>query len=691
MPDSPDDEMRKELLAEFLDGCDQTLNEVANWIVRAEADVDDKDLINQIFRAVHTIKGNASILNLSAIRGLAHAMEDLMNEVRQDRLALDSSVTNVLLASVDYLKGMVANVKAGREEKDDPRTYDDFVNRIACITEEKRRVDVAFLWGEVQEAIECFGACVSMLDAEGRARWDRVARTVEAYAQCLREKDATGSLHKESVDKDDPRKELEGILTQDFDEVLGDEDAEKVLRLLEALERRASASTKGHAQEALKEYNEHVLREGLTSFSAEILLDHVRRVELSRQAASVNASDRDSARDVSGDRKTMRVYESTIDHFLDLIGDLVVVGETYGYIQKRFSEELGPVKSVVDLKKNNEAMNNLSLALQASVLGIRRVAIKPLLDKAPRIARDVALETGKKIRVEIQGQDTRIDKSFMESLEGPFIHLVRNAADHGIEPPAQRVAQGKEEEGCVLIKVLDEDDKIEMVIQDDGQGIDPEAIFHKAVERGLVSDLERGRLSDQDILGFLFVPGFSTAERVTDISGRGVGMDVVKRNIEAMGGRVRVESVVGEGSRFILEVPKTVCVKIMEGFLVSAKGQRFILPMINVGESFCVRAKDMTMALGEGECLTRHGRVFSVKRLDRLLNLTGQDQEEMVGIILEGLGRGTILLVDKILGTQQVVVKTIEGLKASTGIIAGGAILGDEKVAIVLNLEELDK
>ncbi len=386
----------------------------------------------------------------------------------------------------------------------------------------------------------------------------------------------------------------------------------------------------------------------------------------------------------------MRVYESTIDHFLDLIGDMVIIGETYGHIQKHFADKFGSMKVVTNLKKNNEFFNEISLALQKSVLEIRRVSIKTLLDRAPRIIRDVAMASQKKIRTEISGEDLLIDKSLLESIESPFMHLIRNSADHGIESSEIRKMNGKSEEGIIRIVVTEDSEIMSICISDDGAGIDKDFVLQKALDKGIVSPQTASQLSEKDIFQILFKPGFSTAKEVTEISGRGVGMDVVRKNIEAIGGKIRIQSVLKEGTSFFLEIPKTVCVNILEGFLVESSGSRFVLPMINVGESLLISEGDIVSSFDEGECILHHDKVFPIRRLNQILGLDNQKASTQgVGVILDVENQNIILFVDKVLGTQQVVVKDINGLPKQSDLILGGAVLGDEQLAIVLNVNYL--
>ncbi|MBI2568077.1 MAG: chemotaxis protein CheA [Candidatus Schekmanbacteria bacterium] len=408
--------------------------------------------------------------------------------------------------------------------------------------------------------------------------------------------------------------------------------------------------------------------------------------------AAADAAQGDKSAAAERMQKTMRVSEESIDQFLELVGDLVTVGEMLDHVRRRLVSEAGMTKTVVAVGKTHDMFTALSDRLQASILEIRKVPIGNLLNRLPRVLRDLAVQQGKRLRSTLNGSETLIDKSLLEAIEGPLMHLVRNAADHGVEDPAQRCAVGKQPEALVDISVREEDEVIAIAIRDDGRGIDAAAVVSKAIAMGWITREEAARLSQQEVFELLFAPGLSTAEKVTDVSGRGVGMDVVKRNIEEIGGRIEVESTPGKGSAFTLVFPKSVTARIIKGFLVAVDGERYVLPMAVVGESSPVAPECVSRLPGGGYCLLRQGAVLPLIPLAPLVacgNDRGAGVSAGVGVTVELLSQRFILLVDQVLGIQSVVIKQIEGLPGAPELVAGGTILGDERVAIVLDVEAL--
>jgi len=682
------------LIVEFLDDSEQMLNEVSNLFIQIEGNQHSYDAIDRIFRSVHTIKGNAAILSLQHIKKISHTMEDLMNLVRQGIIEIDREIANVLFKGVDWLQNIIQNVRDGKPEIKDQEEYQSFIMQITLVFDNARRSDPRALWANMRNDLAEFETQFSTENAELYKIWKRIAQTIVLVSPFLEQKKEKKKNNQDVVEVD-PQTVIKNILSQEFEETLQDDLAEEVLSALKSLEEKVTDQSAHLIKESLELYHATVPVDGFTSFLSEIILEKIEEVVTKKRKSDFverKNTGSDVSEDVSKSHKTMRIYEATIDHFLDLIGDLVVVGETYGHIEKYFLEEFGSIKAVTNLKKNNESFNELSLALQTGVLDIRRVPIKTLLQRAPRIIRDIVTLKNKKVRVDIKGEEILIDKSLLESVEAPFMHLIRNAADHGIENFEVRKKKGKEEEGKVLIEVVEEKDSMRICINDDGAGINKETILNSACEKGLISKEDSARFSEGETFDLLFKPGFSTAEEVTDISGRGVGMDVVKKDIEAIGGQIHIQSILNEGSSFTIEIPKTVCVRIMEGFLVESFGNRFILPMTSVGESFKIAEGDITETLGKGECILHHDTVFPLRRLNKILNLSnpGKESKGGIGVILNVGNSKIVLFVDDVLGTQQVVIKDIDGLLVQSELIAGGAVLGDEQVAIVLNLDSLE-
>ena len=390
-------------------------------------------------------------------------------------------------------------------------------------------------------------------------------------------------------------------------------------------------------------------------------------------------------------RKTLRVTEESVDCFLDYVGELIVVAEMYNHLQKAVSGcELG-TSLATDFKRVNETFDTLSASLQRSIMEIRKVPVRTLLQKAPRMVRDIATAKGKQIQVTLVGEDIQIDKRLIETLDGPLTHMVRNAADHGIEPPAEREAAGKAPQGTVTIAVVETDDHVTLSISDDGRGLDLDAIRAKAVTMGLIEPDQA--LDQEDLINLLFASGVSTAQEVTEVSGRGVGMDVVKRSIDAAHGKMSIETEEGKGTTFSIQLAKSVSTQIIDGFLLGVGDSVYVTPMEQVLEVFYPEVGSVTSVAGKGTCVLRHGELLNVIDLRQILKEQGpSDQaEEGAGIMVSThIGkRKTAIHVDEVLSVQKVVVKELRGLELPGDLYAGAAVMGDGTVAMILDLNAL--
>jgi len=353
----------------------------------------------------------------------------------------------------------------------------------------------------------------------------------------------------------------------------------------------------------------------------------------------------------------------------------------------------GPASDLVkELRKSSVYLDQVSKEIQASVLGIRMVPVKTIFSKFPRMLRDLAKASGKKIELQMIGEDTEIDKSLIEELSDPLIHLIRNSADHGVELPEARVKSGKSETGTVILRARHEGDSVLVEIEDDGKGIDPAVIRAKAVEKGLLSTERAEAMSDEEAINMIFLPGFSTAAKVTDISGRGVGMDVVRSNVRRLNGHVTVQSVVGKGSVFTLKLPLTLA--IIDALLMRSGGQVFALPGTAVEETLLVTQETLSH-LTRRKAINLRGEVLGVTRLRELLNFRDGDDvkhpegEELPVVVISTAGRRMGLIVDAFIRRQEMVIKPLAPYLASLPGISGASVMGDGGVVLILDPAEL--
>jgi len=393
--------------------------------------------------------------------------------------------------------------------------------------------------------------------------------------------------------------------------------------------------------------------------------------------------------------RTLRIAESSLDAFLEHVGELIGIEEMLRYCLRQAGKTDG-MGTYRELKQVVEQFCKVSAALRSGIMETRKVQAKALLEKAPRLVRDVAANKGKQIRVEIKGTDIRIDKNYSDLLDAPLVHMVRNAADHGIETPEERRQAGKSVEGMIHIELTEQENHIRLTISDDGRGLNRTALTAKAMDMGLV---EPGRpLSEDDIIRLLFTSGVSTAAEITDISGRGVGMDVVKQAIESAGGQIQVDSSIGRGSVFTILLPKNVSTKIIDGYLVRGRDNiTYVLPLKSVLEAFVTGWNGISTVMGQGRMVSRRDALHPVLDLDTAVREGNENAGTSYGpsagdvtlVLLDIGGKTVALAVADIVGVQKIVVKPIDGLESKNNMIEGAAVMGDGAVALILGVKGL--
>jgi len=390
-------------------------------------------------------------------------------------------------------------------------------------------------------------------------------------------------------------------------------------------------------------------------------------------------------------KKTMRIEEEKVDEFMRQIGELVIISETFNYLEKRLDVLPGASAVSKEFKNANIAFSELTYQLQHGLSEVRKVSIKGLFQKVPRIIRDTATFLGKHANVEIKGDDVMLDKSLLEKLESPIVHMVRNAIDHGVETPDKREAAGKAGTGTIQISAEIKEEYLIIALKDDGAGLSRNRILQKAIGRNLVSPQAGELLPDKEVFDFIFAPGFSTAEKVTDISGRGVGMDVVKSALTDVKGKIEIQSREGHGTTFTISLPITTTLVTINGLVVAVGKLKFILPVEDVKESIRPEREEILTVKEEGEMVNIRGNLYPLIRLYRKYRLetTIQDPVAGVGIIIEKSGKKCCIMADAIVEQQNVVLKDLGRPFRQVKSIVGGAILGDGSIGLVINVEGL--
>ncbi len=378
---------------------------------------------------------------------------------------------------------------------------------------------------------------------------------------------------------------------------------------------------------------------------------------------------------------TIKVSTARLDNLINMVGELVIA-------QLMVSQDPALVElSNPRLARNVSQLSKITRALQELALSMRMVSVRATFQKMSRLVRDLARKSGKEIILETEGEDTELDRNMVEAIADPLVHMVRNSADHGIESPDERERAGKPRQGRIFLRAAHEGGSVIITISDDGRGLNTEKIIAKAVERGLVEP--GATLSEAEIQRLIFLPGFSTADKVTDVSGRGVGMDVVRTNIEALRGTIGINSRPGGGSTFSFRLPLTLA--IIDGMVIRVGSERFILPIIAITETFRPRPEDITTVQGVSELVMLRGSLLPVCRLGHRLGVAdaGTELTESILVVVESKERRLALVVDELLGQQQVVIKSLGKLFGHVDGVNGGAILGDGRVRLILDVEGL--
>ncbi|MEM8712585.1 MAG: chemotaxis protein CheA, partial [Planctomycetota bacterium] len=381
---------------------------------------------------------------------------------------------------------------------------------------------------------------------------------------------------------------------------------------------------------------------------------------------------------------TIRVSTQRLDSLVDMVGELVIAQQMVVQGTESINASDGD-----QLFRNLAHLGKITRDLQEASMSLRMVTFQSTFQKMHRLVRDVASRAGKSIRLEIQGADTEVDRNVVDKISDPLVHLVRNAIDHGVEPPTEREAIGKPAQGHVTLAARHQGGAIVISLKDDGRGLDREKILAKAREKGLLApDRDTSEMSDGAVFKLIFEPGFSTAAAVTDISGRGVGMDVVKRNIEAMRGKVEIFSEKGKGAEFQIQLPLTLA--IIDAMIVRSGAQRYVIPTLSIVQSFQPNEKQLHAIRGDAPVVEVRGQLVPLKNLEQILDgyATAEDEPSQSTLILvEGMGRRVCVVVDEIIGQQQVVIKKLGPCTPPARVISGGAILGDGRVALIIDIE----
>jgi two-component system chemotaxis sensor kinase CheA len=588
-----DNEMA-EILESFIIETREIFERLGQDLLTLEKGVTDNELLNTIFRAVHTVKGTSSFLGLEQMTSLAHVFEDVLNKLRKGEITVSSDKMDVMFDAYDIMKDLLTRIEARNLAKID---LSEIIPRLRVIGQVGMAApDTAAVAPGSADAPADDLALPDMADLQEAAETPVVAPPAQVPAQAKTPAPAAAAQHPEAAQ------------------------------------------------------------------------------------AAAKAAD-----------TTIRVDVARLDSLMNLVGELVLGRNRLTQISYLMNQQHEGIPITKDLTETSSQIDFITTELQMAVMKTRMVPIAKVFNKLPRLVRDLMKETGKDIELVTFGEDTELDKSIIEELNDPLVHLMRNAGDHGLESTADRRAAGKPEKGIITVRAEHEGNHIVISVADDGRGMDPEKLKAKAIEKGMITEAQAREMSKTEAFNLVFAPGFSTAAKVTNVSGRGVGMDVVRTNIQKLKGIIEIESDMGKGSKIIIKLPLTLA--IIQALLVEVDREVFSVPLESVLEVVRIQPKDINTISGR-EVVRLRNTVLPLARLQSIMGTSNgeEHQDDWIYIVVVGLAQQRLgIVVDSLLGQKEVVIKSLGGYLGTVPGIAGSTILGDGRVIMIIDVGELMK
>ena len=670
----------------FLDESHEHLQSLNEGLLRLEENMEEISVVNDIFRNAHTLKGMSATMGFAKIAELTHEMEDVLDLVRKEQLKLNEDIMDTLFKCLDSLEQMVDSV--GNGEAEDVVDVSDLVAKLSSISKGTPPPAAAPAAGGA-------AAAPAAGDASGGAGGDLGIDDIDLDVMKKAKDAGMNVFHvKVTLMESCVLKAARSVMVMHALDEIGDviksvppaEDLEqeKFERSFDIVLATASdAEAVTNAVDTVSEIEDI----GVEELDPDALAKPAEPAPAAPAAAAAPApkkaaapAKKEGAKAAAPKKQhqsqSVRVDIEKLDTLMNLMGELV--------INKVRLEQIGQTHRMSDLMETLEQMDRVTGDLQNIVMKVRMVPVSAVFNRFPRMVRDVSKELGKEINLTIEGEETELDRTVIDEIGDPIMHLLRNSLDHGVESPDAREAKGKPRVGEVGLIARHEGNNVVIMITDDGAGIDASKIRRKAVEKGMITQDEADRLDDADAVRLIFLPGFSTAEQITDISGRGVGMDVVRSKIEALSGHVDVETHIDEGSVFKIKLPLTLA--IIQAMLVRVQEEMYAIPLTSIDSTINIEPSDIQTVQNK-EVIVLRGEIIPIIRMEEALQVphTKDSDEHFVVVVHAGEAKAGIV-VDNLIGQQEIVIKTLGNLFAGLKLFGGATVLGDGRVALILDV-----
>ncbi len=649
----------QEIMEDFLIEAFEMNEQLDQDLVELEHNPEDLDLLNRIFRVAHTIKGSSSFLNLNILTHLTHNMEDVLNRARKGEIKITPDIMDVVLRSIDLMKTLLVTIRDTGSDTNNGKE------------------------NEIEEAVKQLQAITSQ-NLEGAKEAPKEEVKEEAKKENIKENQENKAKAPTAKDfaSDNPLADEPDL---DYANMSAEEVEAEIERLLNKRQEADKERRAQKKQEAKPKQEVAPTKEAPKTEAPKAPKTEAPKAPKTETKAKAKADTEENKAPSIGVEQTVRVDVRRLDHLMNLIGELVLgknrLIRIYGDVEERYDGE----KFLEELNQVVSSISAVTTDLQLAVMKTRMQPVGKVFNKFPRMVRDLSRELGKSIELIIEGEETELDKSIVEEIGDPLIHIIRNSCDHGIEPLEERRRLNKPETGKVQLSAYNEGNHIVIKISDDGKGLDPVMLKEKAIEKGVISERDAEGMSDREAFNLIFKPGFSTAKVVSNVSGRGVGMDVVKTNIEKLNGIIEIDSEVGVGTTQKLKIPLTLA--IIQALLVGVQEEYYAIPLSSVLET--VRISQDEIYTVDGKSVLRlRDEVLSLVRLSDIFKVDAiLESNSDVYVVIIGLADQKIgVIVDYLIGQEEVVIKSLGYYLKNTRGIAGATVRGDGKITLIVDV-----
>ncbi len=657
----------------FIEEVNEHLQNMNDILLELEKDTTNTSLINELFRVAHTLKGMSGTMGFVNMADLTHEMENVLDEVRNNRIKLNESIVDILFECFDVLDENISYIIENKKEMDSSNK--ELIDRLRSIVSIDNNNDSAssmenvennkmnnYVMNVINEAskrgLNVFNIDISLSPTcmLKSARAFVIINTLDAMGDIVYTNPPTEDIEDEKFDL---KFSLTLITAVDKDILLSTFNK---ISEVESIEIEVVESVELEETEDIEHYDSQFIDP-----------------KVYKDVNSKKSGDKDKMNKVKKVAKTVRVDIDRLDNLMNLASELIII--------KNRMDDLSGTSNREDMLQTIEYLERITTNLHNAVMKVRMVPIERVFNRFPRMVRDLSKELNKKVDLRMYGENTEVDRTVIDEIGDPLIHIIRNSLDHGIEDPQERVKLGKPEEGKLILKAYPDGNNVVIEVIDDGGGIDFEKVKQKSIDRGLITEVEGEKITEKELANILFEPGFSTSDKITEVSGRGVGLDVVKNKIESINGTIELDSQRGKGTTFTIRIPLTLA--IIQALLIKLKDETYAIPLSSITEIINVN-KENIRSIQEHEIMLYRGKTIPIVRLDKLMGLEMDElTDEYIAVVVRKGDKLAALLVNSLIGQQEIVIKPLGKYLSSIRYFTGATILGNGDVSLILDVNSL--